>query len=113
MVKIPKNGSIVYIDFNPSIGSEIQKCRPAVVISNEMLMKTSRFVWIIPISHGMYNSEDYPLHVSLDNRTKTDGTIYTEQLKSFDYVDRKWQFVELLPRDLFEETKQKVRLILQ
>ncbi|WP_208423024.1 type II toxin-antitoxin system PemK/MazF family toxin [Latilactobacillus fragifolii] len=109
----PQNGSIVDIDFNLSGGLEIQKRKPAVIISNEMLMKTSQFVWLVPISLDLNNDEDYPLHVSLDKRSKTSGTICTEQIKSFDYINSKWQFIERLPQDLLEEVKQKARLILQ
>lgn len=112
MVKKPKSGSIIYINFDPSVGAEIQKRRPAVVISNDILADTSPFVWVVPISHGHFNGESYPLHVGLDNRTKTEGTIYVEQMKSFDYRKRNWQFEEMLPADLFEETKKKARLVI-
>lgn len=111
MVKIPANGSIIYINFDPSTGVEIQKRRPAVVISNDILMKTSPFVWVVPISHGSCNRESYPLHVHLDSRTKTDGTIYVEQLKSFDFNKRKWGYIEQLPADLLDEVCKKIRLV--
>lgn len=107
----PKCGSIIYINFDPSAGAEIQNRRPAVVVSNDILAKTSPFAWVVPISHGKFNGEDYPLHVHLDQRTQTDGTIYVEQLKSFDFSKRRWQFVEMMPTDLFEEVRKKVQLV--
>lgn len=112
MVNYPKTGSIIYINFDPSVGSEIQKRRPAVVISNELLVKTSPFAWVVPISHGTFNGKDYPLHVQLDQRTKINGTIYVEQMKSFDLNRRKWEFVEMLPMDIFDEVQKKARLVL-
>lgn len=112
MVKTLKQGSIIYIDFDPSIGSEIQKRRPAVVVSNDLLAETSPFAWVVPISHGHFNGPDYPLHVQLDERTQVGGTIYVEQLKSFDFWEIKWQFVENCPTDIFEEVIQKVSLVL-
>ncbi|MCI1599785.1 MAG: type II toxin-antitoxin system PemK/MazF family toxin, partial [Levilactobacillus sp.] len=42
--RIPKAGQIIYINFSPSASSEIVKQRPAVVVSNNILMKTSDFV---------------------------------------------------------------------
>lgn len=108
-----ERGSIVYINFDPSAGAEIQKRRPALVISNDLLSKTSPFAWVVPISHGKFNGEDYPLHVKLDKRTQTNGTIYVEQLKSFDFNKRKWQYVEKLPTDLFEEVQKKVQLVIK
>lgn len=112
MVKYPETGSIIYINFDPSVGAEIQKRRPAVVISNNLLAKTSPFAWVVPISHGSFNGEDYPLHVQLDDRTQIDGTIYVEQIKSFDLKHRKWEFVEMLPADIFDEVRKKAKLVL-
>lgn len=112
MVKKLKQGSIIYIDFDPSIGSEIQKRRPAVVVSNDLLAETSPFAWVVPISHSHFNGPDYPLHVRLDGRTQVSGTIYVKQLRSFDFRQRKWQFVESCPTDIFEEVIQKVSLVL-
>lgn len=113
MLDRPKQGTIIYIDFDPSAGSEIRKRRPAVVVSEDILQKTSKFVWVAPISHGHCNGRRYPLHVSLDSRTKIDGTIYVEQTKSLDYVTRNWEFVEYLPKDLLETTLAKAKLVLQ
>lgn len=73
MVDYPQSGSIIYIDFDPLVGAEIQKRRPAVVVSNNMLAQTSPFAWVVPISHGAFNGEDYPLHVQLDGRIQIDG----------------------------------------
>ena len=112
MVKYPETGSIIYVNFDPSVGAEIQKRRPAVVISNNLLAKTSPFAWVVPISHGSFNGEDYPLHVQLDDRTQIDGTIYVEQIKSFDLKHSKWEFVEMLPADIFDEVRKKAKLVL-
>ena len=111
MVEKLTQGSIIYIDFDPSVGSEVQKRRPAVVVSNDLLIETSPFAWVVPISQGNFDGQDYPLHVHLDKRTQIRGTIYLEQLKSFDFRQRHWQFVEMLPADLFAEVMQKIRLV--
>ncbi|WP_338013345.1 type II toxin-antitoxin system PemK/MazF family toxin [Limosilactobacillus reuteri] len=66
---------MIYINFNPSAGAEIPKRCPAGVISNDILSETSPFAWVVPISYGTFNGEDYPLHVQLDNRTQTNGTV--------------------------------------
>lgn len=112
MVNYPQTGSIIYIGFDPSVGSEIQKRRPAVVVSNNILAQTSPFTWVVPISHGTFNGKDYPLHVRLDERTEIDGIIYVEQIKPFDFHHRQWQFVEMLPMDVFDEVRKKARLVI-
>ena len=111
MVKIPSLGDIIYINFNPSTGFEIKKRRPAVVVSNNILMQTSPFMWVVPISHGNFNGENYPLHVNLNQRCEVDGTVYIEQIKSFDYKNRNWQFVEKIPEDLLKEIQYKLNLV--
>lgn len=108
MVKRPKLGSIIYIDFDPSVGAGIQKRRPAVVISDDILAETSPFAWVVPISHGHFDGEDYPLHVLLDQRTKTNGTVYVEQIKSFNFNQRQWQFVEKCPADVLDEIRSEL-----
>ena len=70
-------------------------------MSISAIVVSRKKVWTVPISHGSFNGEDYPLHVQLDNRTQTNGTVYVEQLKLFDFHQRKWQFVEIMPADLF------------
>lgn len=106
----PKQGQIIYINFSPAAGHEIVKRRPADVVSNDILMQTSHFVWIVPISHGSYDGPEYPLHVALDERTKISGTVYTEQLKSFDFIARKWQYIEDMPHDILTQVIQKLQL---
>lgn len=105
-------GDLIYINFDPAVGAEIKKRRPAVIVSNDILLDTSRFAWVVPVSHGEYNGENYPLHVELDERTETDGTVYVEQINSFDISKRDVEFIEKLPKDLFEDIKKKARLVL-
>lgn len=106
-----KQGSIIYINFNPSAGSEIRKKRPAVVVSNNILSETSPFIWVVPISQSIVSKGDYPLHVQLDERTKTNGTICVEQLKLFNFDKNILRFIEMIPTDLLDEVRKKVQLV--
>ena len=45
-----KRGEVYWVDFNPSIGGEITKVRPAVIISNNSANKCSNRVQVIPIT---------------------------------------------------------------
>ena len=40
-----KRGMIIYINFDPSAGAEIQQRCPAVVVSNDILSETSPFLF--------------------------------------------------------------------
>ena len=47
---IPEKGDIVWIDFDPSAGKEIQKRRPGVVVSRYDFNRATFFAVICPIT---------------------------------------------------------------
>lgn len=76
-----QQGDIVVMDFMPSAGSEITKGRPAVIVSNDTYNRYCRTRIVCPITRTIH---DFPLHVTLDERTETQGAILCEQVKSLD-----------------------------
>ena len=72
-----KRGEVWWVSFNPSIGGEIQKQRPAVVISNDVSNKYLNRVQVVPITskvEKLYPSEAY---VTVGGRQ---GKAMTDQL---------------------------------
>jgi mRNA interferase MazF len=45
-----KRGEIWWVNFDPSIGGEIQKQRPAVVVSNDISNKYMNRVQVVPVT---------------------------------------------------------------
>ena len=88
------------MDFNPQRGHEQAGYRPAVVISNDFFNAKTNLAIVCPITN---TTRPFPLHVALDGRTKTTGTILCEQITALDLNARAFRVVERLPDDLLDE----------
>lgn len=95
-----KQGDIIRLNFNPQSGHEQAGYRPAVVISNDFFNVKTNLTIVCPITN---TNRAFPLHVLLDDRTKTTGVVLCEQLKALDLACRQHVFIEKLPDDLLDE----------
>lgn len=103
----PMQGDIVMLNFNPQAGHEQAGRRPALVVSNSSFHRYTGLAIFCPITNQIKN---YPMHVKLDERTKTTGEILCEHVKSLDYNARNIAYVEALPADLLDEVLDRVRM---
>ena len=95
-----KQGDVLILDFDPRAGHEQMGRRPALVVSGNRLNDTCRIAVVCPITN---TDRGFPLHVPLDERTRTTGFVMCEQLKSLDLEARNACRLERLPPDLLEE----------
>lgn len=95
-----KQGDIIKIDLDPTKGHEQAGYRPAVVISNDFFNQKTNMTICCPITNTM---RSFPLHIPLDSRTQTTGSILCEHVKSLDLSARTYRVVESLPNDLLEQ----------
>ena len=93
MVKkyIPKQGDLVFVDFNPTKGHEQKGFRPAIVISNNIFNINTKMIIVCPISS---NIKEFPTHYRLEDSKQIDGSVFCEHIKSIDYEARNLKFVE-------------------
>ena len=59
---IPKQGDIIFIDFNPTKGHEQSGNRPAIVISNNVFNINTKMIIVCPITS---NIKRFPTHYLL------------------------------------------------
>ncbi|WP_307975928.1 type II toxin-antitoxin system PemK/MazF family toxin [uncultured Streptococcus sp.] len=107
---IPQKQDIVWIDFDPSSGKEIQKRRPAVVISNNNYNKQTGFIAVCPITHGQKRLQDQGLLVAVESE-KVDGFVNPFQLHTFDYQTRKASKITELDDFAFAQVTQLIQYI--
>ncbi|MBA1334134.1 MAG: Programmed cell death toxin MazF [Firmicutes bacterium] len=97
---IPEQGDIVFLEFDPQAGHEQKGKRPALVVSNTTYNRFTNIAVVCPITNTHRN---FPLHVELDERTRTTGVIMCEQVKALDIHARNVSFHEKAPKDIVEE----------
>ncbi len=95
MVKkyIPKQGDVVFLDFNPIKGHEQAGIRPAVVISTNTFNQNTKMVILCPITS---NNKEFPTHYPLEDTMYVHGSVLCEHIISIDYEIKKLKFVEKL-----------------
>lgn len=84
---IPQKQYIIWFDFDPSIGKEIQKRRPALVVSSHKYSQATGFVAVCPITHGAKNMARRGLSVPIIS-DKVNGAVKPMQLYTFDFRAR-------------------------
>jgi mRNA interferase MazF len=57
-------GEVWWVDFDPSLGGEIQKTRPAVIVSNDASNRTLNRVQVVQITSNF--SRVYPCEAAID-----------------------------------------------
>jgi mRNA interferase MazF len=75
-----KQYEVYWIDLNPTIGAEMQKIRPGVVVSPDELNAHLDTVIIIPITSSIHG---YPYRVRCTLMGR-DGEIATDQIRTID-----------------------------
>src|ERR1700676_815541 len=80
MVKILKQFEVWIVAFDPSLGSEITKSGPAVILSNNIINELYQTVIVAPLTTTV---RDYPTRIDT-NFEDNGGQIALDQLKCFD-----------------------------
>ena len=72
--------SIVLVNLDPTIGSEIQKTRPCVIISPDELNDYLRTVVIVPMTT---KSHKFPTRIKV-NQNHQEGCVVIDQIRTID-----------------------------
>lgn len=105
-----KRGEIYWVNLDPTIGAEIQKTRPAVVVSNDLNNIHAQTVTVLPLSTSV--EKIYPFEVMLEPGVfgnKEAGKVKANQIRTVD-KRRLERLVGFLPKTLMDRVEQAMRL---
>jgi mRNA interferase MazF len=80
-----RRGDVVIVNLDPTIGVEIKKTRPAIVVSNDSINRFSQLVVVVPLTKN--TSRVSPSHVVIAKGTARltfASKAVTEQIKAVD-----------------------------
>ena len=105
---IPEAGDIVMMDFDPQVGREQAKRRPALVLTDQRYNRASGLVVVCPLTS---KRKPYPfaLPVTID---RVEGAVLVDHLKSMDWAGRKAVFHSKADPGLVNKVRQYVSVLL-
>lgn len=99
-----KQYQIVLVNLDPTLGSEIQKTRPCVIISPNEINDNLRTVVIAPMTSA---SRKYPTRVKVKHNNQ-EGWIVIDQIRTIDKIRIVKKFVSLTEKEI-RECKRVIR----
>jgi mRNA interferase MazF len=81
MNKFPKRGDVFWVNLDPTMGTEIKKKRPCVIVSPNVANEVAGRVIVLPITSS--TEKVYKFQVLIEVNKKK-GKILTEQIRTVD-----------------------------
>lgn len=106
---IPKQGDIIWINFTPQLGREQAGRRPALVISPFKYNRRVGLALVCPITTKV---KGYPFEVTIPEGLAVSGVALADQVKSFDWQERKAEFACKAPPEVTIEVTTLLRTLM-
>jgi len=85
-ISTPKRGEVWFVSFDPSLGAEIQKTRPALILQNDTANRYSPITIVAAIT-SQFDEELYPTEVSIraaEGGLQSNSVVLLNQIRSID-----------------------------
>ena len=104
----PDAGDIVYLDFDPQVGREQAKRRPALVLTDVRYNRASGLAVVCPLT-SKRKAYPFALPIVLD---QVEGAVLVDQLKSLDWTGRRAEFHSKAAASLLTKVRQYIAVLL-
>ena len=105
---VPDAGDIVFLDFDPQVGREQAKRRPALVLTDIRYNRASGLAVVCPLTS---KRKPYPFALPV-TVGKVEGAVLVDQLKSMDWVGRHAEFHSKADAALLRKVRQYIATLL-
>lgn len=97
-----KCGDIIKMNFSSTQGHEQDGYRPAIILTNPIKQNRllNGMVSVAPITN---TKKGFPLHVDLDSRTTTQGSILMDHHRIIYLQNRGFEYIEEIPEDRLQK----------
>jgi len=102
---IPNRGDIIWIDFDPTRGSEQAGTRPALVMTAESYNTRVGVVMVCPITN---RTKGYPTEVALPEGLQVTGFVLANQMRPLDIRARPATYADSVDESIVEEVRELV-----
>ncbi len=105
---VPEAGDIVMMDFDPQVGREQARRRPALVLTDQRYNRASGLAVVCPLTS---RRKPYPFALPV-TVGQVEGAVLVDQLKSMDWAGRKAKFHSRAEPRLVNKVRQYIAVLL-
>ncbi len=105
----PDTGDLIWLSFTPQAGREQAGRRPALVLSPRSYNEKVGLCLVCPVTH---HAKGYAFEVPLPEGMAVQGVILADHLKSADWRERDSDFITIVPSDVLDEVRRKLKPLL-
>ena len=106
----PKQGDVVWLDFNPQKGHEQAGRRPALVLSSSRYNKATGLMVCCPMTNRV---KGYPFEVLMEGVRGVSGVALADQIKNLDWQARRAERKGRVTKKVLVEALTKAKALLE
>lgn len=104
-----KRGEVYWVNLDPTIGAEIRKTRPAVIISNDINNQNAQTVSVLPLTSSTTKVHPFEVLIEAGVLGPESGKIKANQIRTID-KKRLGGLLGMLPARLIAKAEDALRL---
>lgn len=110
-----RRGDVYVAQLDPTVGSELAKARPVVIVSRDAINASSPVVIVVPVTSRSNKARLYPSHVELksgEGGLKVDSVALCEQVRAISTERLNGTPIGQLPRPKIAQINASLRIAL-